>query len=75
MSYYETRPALVDVDADTELVARVYASDERGTLVALTASERAPSSTGPVQLSVSAADWRSFARAVAAEVREWEARD
>lgn len=72
MSYYENRPALVDVDTDVELVGRCVASDERGTVVELTVRERGPSER-VLQLTVQASDWRAFARAVAAEVRDWEA--
>lgn len=71
MSYYENRPALVDVDADVELVARVSRSDERGTVVQLTVTERAPSSGKPLVIEVQADDWRAFLRAVAAEIRDW----
>lgn len=74
MSYFENRPAVVDVDADVELVATCVASDERGAIVDLTVRERGPAAK-VLELQIKAADWRAFARAVAAELRQWEGRD
>ena len=72
MSYYENRPTLVDVDADREVEAQVFASDERGTVVRLTLRERAPATEKAVDLYIQAPHWRQFAKAIAAQLREVE---
>lgn len=73
VSYYENRPAVVDVDSDVELVATCVSSDERGPVVRLTVRERGPTER-VLDLEIQAADWQAFARAVAAELRTWAAR-
>lgn len=72
MSYFETRPVVVDVDADVEVQGQVFASDERGTVVRLLVRERLPMGEKPVELHIQAAHWRQFARVIAAQLREVE---
>lgn len=73
MSYYEARPAVVDVDQGTEVEARVRYADELGVLVSLAVTSR---SGEVVDLTMTDSDWRLLAAAVARQVRaEWRYRD
>lgn len=67
MSYFETRPALVDIDNDSQLMARVLVRDGFNDEVVLTMTGKA----GQIDLSIHPGQWRKFAQAIAREVASW----
>lgn len=67
MSYFETRPALVDVDNDSQLTARVLIRDGFNDEVVLSMSGKA----GQIDLAIHPGQWRRFVQAIAREVASW----
>lgn len=72
MSYYTERPTVVDVDADRELQADVFSSDERGTVVRLSLRDATSRKEEVADLELPIVVWQRFARAVAKLIREEE---
>lgn len=74
MTYFESRPALVDNDEDTEIVASVRNREEEGLTVRLIIRSRSSLAAGQKQIEIDVPmdEWVAFSRGIRLEARSME---
>lgn len=75
MTYFESRPALVDNDSDTEITASLRNLEEEGGLtVRLIIRSRSALASGQKQIEVDVPmdEWLAFSRGIRLEARSME---
>lgn len=74
MTYFESRPALVDNDGETEIVASVRNREEEGLTVRLIIRSRSSLAAGQKQIEIDVPmdEWAAFSRGIRLEARSME---